>query len=68
MNQTEQAELLKTNAAKGRQPLAKFLAAQPSMTYNSAMLALKSAPRRKRVNLAEAGRAMALRLLGKVDG
>jgi hypothetical protein len=65
MNAAEQRELLATNRAKGREPLAQFLAGVPGMTWNNAMACLRVAPRRKRVNLLEAGRETALRLLGK---
>jgi hypothetical protein len=65
MNKTEQSKLLATRAAVGREPLAKLLI-ELGLSYNQSLTALKSAPRRKSVNLSEAGRDMALRLLGKV--
>ena len=65
MNAAEQKELLSTNRAKGREPLASYLAGVPGMTWNYAMACLRVAPRRRRVNLETAGRGTALRLLGK---
>ncbi len=64
MNKTEQVELLNTRAAVGRMPLARFLAAQPGVSYNQAMQALKVAPRSK--GLYAKGKAAAMKLLGKV--
>ncbi len=40
-------ELLATNRAKGREPLARLIASLPQVTYNMAMGVLKVAPRGK---------------------
>jgi hypothetical protein len=63
MNQTDQFGILASNAAVGREPLARYLVKQPSLTYNQVMRALKSAPRSR--GLYSKGKAAATKLLGK---
>jgi hypothetical protein len=63
MDNLEQQALLKTNASKGREPLARFLSSQKNISYYDALRCLKVAPRSK--GLFSKGRTAALKLLGK---
>jgi hypothetical protein len=66
MSPAVKEELLGTRAAKSRTALAAFLAAQPALSYNSTLRALRAAPKG---NSAEGeyllGQEDAKRLLGK---
>lgn len=67
MDNKDREAILKTRAAKGREPLAQFLVKQPQISYNDCLTALKAAGRPKPKNLFERGRAAAMALLGKED-